>query len=204
MKELIHNIVEKNFEDANKVLKEHLDQIVERKKHEMYKMVAAKSFDQHLNEAIVQEDGYVHTAPGERILPSVWRARRGLTEENLEVDNSKVELALAKAKMLLQPELDTEAPNVDRNKVKAMPSGHRGRRDKPNIVDRGPREDEWESGQLKEGKMKEIDTARQEAKRLKKETVLVTHRVGKNHPKHGIVERIPKNDYNPEIHRLAV
>lgn len=196
MNRLIQNILDKNYEAANASLNEELSGIVERKLHEKKKIIAAK-----IDEQIVHRDGKVHLATGEKVLPSVYRQRRGLAEENLEKDNEKVEAALAKARMILEPKVDTKAPGINRRKV-VVPKGRRPA-DRFTGTEEGPREDEWEAGHLKEGRMKEIATAKAEAKRLKRRSVLVMDKSTRGLGSKRVVKKIDKSEYDPQKHDLA-
>lgn len=91
MDKIIESIVNKNYEEANGLIKEEIGKIVISKLHEMKKMIAAKNTN--LSEAIVQADGKVHLATGEMILPSVYRLRRGLTEATAEIKVGKAKIA---------------------------------------------------------------------------------------------------------------
>ena len=82
MDKIIESIVNKDYEEANGLIKEEIGKIVLSKLHEMKKMIAARNST--LSEAIVHPDGLVHLATGEMILPSVWKHRRGLSEMNWE------------------------------------------------------------------------------------------------------------------------
>jgi hypothetical protein len=76
MKELVEHIVNKDHVKANELLEQHLSDIVESKMNEVKKMIAARMDEQ----VSVQNDGMVHTAAGEELLPSVYRQRRQLAE----------------------------------------------------------------------------------------------------------------------------
>lgn len=144
MEELVNSILNKDYETAKTKLNEELSSIVERKLAEAKKKIAA---DLSMNEATVEKDGLVHLSTGEKVLPSVYKQRRWLAEDDCgcEDKDKKIEIALAKAKMLIQPELDTTAPRIDRTKV-VRPKGSHARVDNPPIVDLGPKEAEWMHG----------------------------------------------------------
>lgn len=91
MDKIIESIFNKNYEEANGLIKEEIGKIVLSKLHEMKKIIAARDYS--LNEAIVQADGLVHLATGEMVLPSVYRQRRGLTEATAEVKVGRTRLA---------------------------------------------------------------------------------------------------------------
>lgn len=173
MEEIINKILNGKYKEANDALYEELSSIVERKLAEKKKMIAVdkpvespfKSDAQlygvkakrkplkgvskvlkKLKEATVEKDGLVHLSTGEEVLPSVYRQRRWLAEdeEKSEDKDEKIKAALEKAKMLIQPELDTTAPRVNRMKM-SVPKGVRPA-DRLSCPDLGPKEDEWMSG----------------------------------------------------------
>ena len=99
MKDLVEHIVGKEHTKANEIFESHMSDIVESKLNEVKKMIAARIDEQ----VIVGHTGKVHTATGEEILPSVYRARRQLAEGK----RSKVILGFdenikAKAKVILE------------------------------------------------------------------------------------------------------
>lgn len=281
MDKLIDNIINKEFKEAENSLREELASLVERKLGEKKKMMTSGDTPfkspgemgqikakrkplkgvtkvlKDIKEQIVQKDGLIHLATGEKVLPSVYRQRRWLAEsdewsdqfadrhgdlsrklsddqtnparkaikqhldkaekyqkddpekaedhlrqaeklhdmshgKNLKEDSKtddkhfkkqpkkvqdmlnslmrrghsygeakaklklkedygldpdkkeKVEAALMKAKMLLQPQLDTTALDVDRTKL-TIPKGKRPA-DRLTAPDLGPKEDEWMHG----------------------------------------------------------
>jgi hypothetical protein len=76
MKQIVEHIVNKEHTKANELIEQHIGNILESKLNEVKKMIAARIDEQ----IIVQSDGMAHTASGEEILPSVYRARRQLAE----------------------------------------------------------------------------------------------------------------------------
>lgn len=69
--DLLHKIINKNFEEANAILENCVKDLLVQKLFEMKKIYAAR-----LSEQIVNKHGRVETATGESILPSVYRHRR--------------------------------------------------------------------------------------------------------------------------------
>lgn len=92
MKSIVQHIFNNNFVKANESLNEQFKIIVERKLFEKKKMYAAKLTEQ----VAVDCDGMVHTASGERLLPSVYKQRRGLVEEKHESEKHKSVQAIIK------------------------------------------------------------------------------------------------------------
>lgn len=76
MKELLEQIIEKQHTKANEIFESHMSDIVKSKLNEVKKMIAARMDEQ----VTVDHTGKVHTASGEKLLPSVYRARRQLAE----------------------------------------------------------------------------------------------------------------------------
>ena len=76
MKDLLEQIIEKQHTKANEIFESHMSDIVESKLNEVKKMIAARMDEQ----VTVGHTGKVHTASGEELLPSVYRARRQLAE----------------------------------------------------------------------------------------------------------------------------
>lgn len=83
MNSLIEHIINNNFVKANETLNEQIKGIVENKLFEKRKMYAATITEQ----VSVDCEGMVHTASGERLLPSVYKQRRGLVEDKSDNDN---------------------------------------------------------------------------------------------------------------------
>lgn len=77
--DVIKNITEGNYEQANSLLEDAVKNIMQRKIFEMKKMVAAK-----LSEAVMLPNGRVRTSTGEELSQSVLKSRRGLSESNVE------------------------------------------------------------------------------------------------------------------------
>jgi hypothetical protein len=75
MKNIIESIINKNYDEANSLLENAVQERLLAKIFEMKKITAAR-----LSEQIVQPDGMVLMATGERVLPSIARHRRGLSE----------------------------------------------------------------------------------------------------------------------------
>ena len=94
MKSLLEHIVNNDFVKANESLNEQFKSIVENKLFEKKKMYAAKLTEQ----VTVDCEGMVHTASGERLLPSVYKQRRGLVEEKHESDNDNPKNHIKKSK----------------------------------------------------------------------------------------------------------
>ena len=141
MKDLLENILNKEFETAKSRLEEELQKIIKKKLNEKKKMIAAG-----LSEANVNKEGLVELPTGEKILPSVYRQRRWLAEsdDKTQDKDAKIKAALERAKMLVQPQLDTTAPRVDRTK-KVRPKGAH-HTDNITPPDLGPNEAEWMHG----------------------------------------------------------
>ena len=76
MKQLIESITNKDHTASNELFEQHMNQLMNQKLDEVKKMIAARIDEQ----ITVNKDGKVHTAAGEEILPSVYRARRQLAE----------------------------------------------------------------------------------------------------------------------------
>jgi len=76
MKDLLEQIIEKKHTKANEIFESHMSDIVESKLNEVKKMIAARMDEQ----VTAGHTGKVHTASGEELLPSVYRARRQLAE----------------------------------------------------------------------------------------------------------------------------
>lgn len=76
MKQLIESITNKDHTASNELFEQHMNQLMNQKLDEVKKMIAARIDEQ----ITVNKDGKIHTAAGEEILPSVYRARRQLAE----------------------------------------------------------------------------------------------------------------------------
>ena len=76
MKQLIESIANKDHTASNELFEQHMNQLMNEKLDEVKKMIAARIDEQ----ITVNKDGKVHTAAGEEVLPSVYRARRQLAE----------------------------------------------------------------------------------------------------------------------------
>jgi hypothetical protein len=99
MKQLIESIANKDHTESNELFEQHMNQLMNEKLDEVKKMIAARIDEQ----ITVNKDGEVHTATGEKVLPSVLRQRRGLSEAK---------------KVVLKPGKTTQK-DVDAAKIKA-------------------------------------------------------------------------------------
>jgi hypothetical protein len=76
MSQLVESIVNKNHNVSKELFEQHMEELVQSKLNEVKKMIAARMDEQ----VTVGHTGKVHTASGEELLPSVYRARRQLAE----------------------------------------------------------------------------------------------------------------------------
>ena len=81
MKQLIESIAHKDHTASNELFEQHMNQLMNEKLDEVKKMIAARIDEQ----ITVNKDGKVHTAAGEEVLPSVYRARRQLAEDKAKI-----------------------------------------------------------------------------------------------------------------------
>lgn len=81
MNHLIESIVNKDHTTSKELFEQHMNQLMNEKLDEVKKMIAARIDEQ----ITVNKDGKVHTAAGEEILPSVYRARRQLAEDKAKI-----------------------------------------------------------------------------------------------------------------------
>ena len=80
MKDIVESILSKNYDEANSLLENAVQERLMAKIFEMKKITAAR-----LSEQIVQPNGMVRMATGEEVLPSIARHRRGLSESTPEI-----------------------------------------------------------------------------------------------------------------------
>ena len=80
MNHLIESIVNKDHTTSKELFEQYMNQLMNEKLNEVKKMIAAR-----IDEVTVHPDGKVHTAAGEEVLPSVYRARRQLAEDKAKI-----------------------------------------------------------------------------------------------------------------------
>ena len=139
--EAVDMIINKEFDKASELLEQHVSDILVQKVFEMKKHYAAK-----LSEQIVQSDGKVHTHTGERILPSVYRARR-LSEARGTPNRSEYENFAPDSEKAMEKEErhgERRAKEIRHaNLGISSTSGERTVRGPENIVDYKKRKDEY-------------------------------------------------------------